>query len=77
MSTDSSENGTAGGEQGGESTHSVRTLVNDTCLRQLETEGVMDEGRRSKLRTLLSAVKLPKADEFVSLFQEKPDEAVQ
>lgn len=77
MSTDSSKTDATGESQGEDSVHSVRARVNDTCLRQLEANGVMGDGRRKKLRALLNADKPPKADEFVSLFQEEPDEDVQ
>ena len=77
MTTDSSYADATGEEQCEKSVHSVRARVNDTCLRQLESDGVMSDGRRKKLRALLVAEKPPKADEFVSLFQEEPDEAVQ
>jgi hypothetical protein len=77
MSTDSSKTDATGTGHGEDSVHSVRAKVNDTCLGQLEADGVMSDGRRKKLRALLNADKPPKADEFVSLFQEDSDEAVQ
>lgn len=77
MSTESSNADATGEEKCEDSVHSVRARVNDTCLRQLESNGVMSDGRRKKLRALLAADKPPKADEFVSLFQEEPDEVVQ
>lgn len=77
MSMDSSYADATGEEKREDSVHSVRARVNDTCLRQLESNGVMSDGRRKKLRALLGAERPPKADEFVALFQEEPDEAVQ
>lgn len=76
MSTDSSNIPVTNDGQGSDPARSVRTRVNEVCLRQLETDGVMDEGRRKRLRAMLNADTPPKAEEFVTLLQEQPKEAV-
>lgn len=76
MSTDSSNIPVTDDGQGSEAARSVRARVNEACLRQLEADGVMDEGRLKRLRVMLNAETPPKADEFVTLLQEQPKEAV-
>lgn len=55
MGMDSSKTGAKGVGHGEDSVHSVRARVNETCLRQLEADGLMGDGRRKKLRALLNA----------------------
>lgn len=77
MSLDSQHSDATDVREGETSPRSIRARVNDACLRQLDADGVLDDARREKLRAMLNAGRPPKAEEFVSLFEETSDEAVQ
>lgn len=77
MSTDSSNITATDAGQWDDSPRSVRARVNEAFLHQLAAEGLMDEERRERLRVMLDAERPPKAEEFISLFQEPLEEAAQ